>query len=418
MSLTPLQRLQVNDGLLITADRWQIAHGYHQQRQKIHYEALHQGGIVSGLGVSVGPVPEAASSKYRQPRWLTIQPGLAIDTWGNPIVVAHPESCYLSAQLTETTTIYIVLKHSDLSASERTGPDADIVQEAFQILEKNGPAEPGEIELCRVRLTPEATEILSPEDVFNPREDQLDLRYRQPVRVRSQRHATVSAWSPRSAVLTQFQSLFQALPGLYPALQAQAVKTSLQSDLTCIDYADFTRLSRSNRSPIADYLRQGGTLLVQAASEALGSLYQVEAELRSAVAAGRLGTAGKLQAQAEQELADVQVCLHKEIETLAQPLRAFLDAEDLPAAGDGALTDSELITTPFAFSQLPTLHGIPIGLYSWGGLLLLVGPLPQVWSGYDLPRHELRDAQELGINLLHFAARRRQMHTLLASAAE
>ncbi|MEO0541886.1 MAG: hypothetical protein AAFZ80_13635, partial [Cyanobacteria bacterium P01_A01_bin.105] len=71
MSLIPLQRLQVNDGLLITADRWQIAHSYHQQRQKIHYESLQQGGIVSGLGVTVGPVPTSAPSKYRQARWLT-----------------------------------------------------------------------------------------------------------------------------------------------------------------------------------------------------------------------------------------------------------------------------------------------------------------------------------------------------------
>ncbi|MEL7227444.1 MAG: hypothetical protein AAGL17_22085, partial [Cyanobacteria bacterium J06576_12] len=89
MTLSPLQRLQVDDGMLITADHWQLAHQYHRQRQTIHYESLHKGGIVSGLGVSVGPIPEEASNRYRQPRWLTIQPGLAIDNQGNPIVVAQ-----------------------------------------------------------------------------------------------------------------------------------------------------------------------------------------------------------------------------------------------------------------------------------------------------------------------------------------
>ncbi|MEL6879498.1 MAG: hypothetical protein AAFP09_03160 [Cyanobacteria bacterium J06607_10] len=54
MTFSPLQRLQVNDGMLITADHWQIAHSYHRQRQTIHYESAHQGGIVSGLGISVG----------------------------------------------------------------------------------------------------------------------------------------------------------------------------------------------------------------------------------------------------------------------------------------------------------------------------------------------------------------------------
>ena len=63
MTLSPLQRLQVNDGMLITADHWQIAHSYHLQRQTIHYEAAYQGGIVSGLGISMGPVPEGAPSK-------------------------------------------------------------------------------------------------------------------------------------------------------------------------------------------------------------------------------------------------------------------------------------------------------------------------------------------------------------------
>lgn len=162
MTPSPLQRIQVNDGMLITADHWRIAHSYHQQRQAIHYESLHQGGIVSGLGVSVGPIPEDAPSKYRQPRWLTVQPGLAIDHQGNPIVVAQPESCYLSAQPTEETTIYVVLKHSERSSQN------EIVQEAFQILEKDVPAEANEIELCRVQVSAGEIAISSPEDVFLP----------------------------------------------------------------------------------------------------------------------------------------------------------------------------------------------------------------------------------------------------------
>ncbi|MEO1590742.1 MAG: hypothetical protein AAFU71_05555 [Cyanobacteria bacterium J06632_22] len=409
MTLTPLQRLQVNDGLLITADRWQIAHGYHQQRQKIHYESLHHGGIVSGLGVAVGPVPESAPSKYRQSRWLTIQPGLAIDTWGNPIVVANSESCYLSAQLTETTTIYIVLRHSDRSSADAAA-GTDIVQEAFQILEKNSPAEPGEVELCRVRLTPEATEIVSPVDVFNPLENQLDLRFRNPVRARPSRSATVSAWPRRSDVLRQFQGLAETLSGLYPALQAETVPNPEAGDLTHLSHRDFQQLDRSEQQQMAAHLRGGGVLLVEAEWGQLGELYQIEAELQCAIAAGQLGTPSALQQDAERELAEVQQTLQHRVDELSRPLVQWLDQEDLPTAPGLA---AEVRSQPFTFAQWPTLHSVPVGLYGWGGLLLLVGPLPRTWCGVNLPRHEQRSAQELGINLLHFAAQRRHMHRLL-----
>ena len=409
MTLTPLQRLQVNDGLLITADRWQIAHGYHQQRQKIHYESLHQGGIVSGLGVTVGPLPDSAPSKYRQARWLTIQPGLAIDSWGNPIVVATSESCYLSAQLTATTTIYIVLRHSDCGTSDSTA-GSDIVQEAFQILEKNSPAELGEVELCRVRLTPETTEISLPEDVFSPQENQLDLRFRQPVQARSQQDVSVSAWPRRSPAIQQFQSLAASLPGLYPVLEAEVTPACLSGDLIHLSYDTFKQLDRSDQQQMAAYLKGGSVLLIEADWGKLGDLYQIEAELRWAIAAGQLGTPSTLQQDAEQELAEIQQTIQEKVNALAKPLVSWLDQEGLPTTS--GLAD-QVRSHPFTFVQWPTLHDTPIGLYGWGGLLLLIGPLTRVWNGFDLPRHELRNAQELGINLLNFASQRRQMHHLL-----
>ncbi|MEO0539935.1 MAG: hypothetical protein AAFZ80_03610, partial [Cyanobacteria bacterium P01_A01_bin.105] len=389
------------------------AHSYHQQRQKIHYESLQQGGIVSGLGVTVGPVPTSAPSKYRQARWLTIQPGLAIDTWGNPIVVAHAEGCYLSAQLTETTTIYIVLRHSDRSNTGQP-PGTDIVQEAFQILEKNSPPDSGEVELCRVQLTPEATEILPPTEVFFPQENQLDLRFRPSVQAKPRHQATVSPWSRRSDVHHHFQALGQALPGLYPSLQVDINTEALTGDLTHLSHSDFKALDRSEQQYIAAYLRSGGVLLVEAEWGKLGELYQIEAELSRAIAAGRLGTATPLQQDAEQELLALQTTLGTHIDALAEPLLALLEQEDLPRSEN---LSEEVRSQPFTFAQWPTLHDMPVGLYGWGGLLLVVGPLTQIWQGLDLPRHELRAAQELGINLLHFAARRRQLHQLITPPA-
>ncbi|MFG6094513.1 hypothetical protein SPB21_04650 [Leptothoe sp. ISB3NOV94-8A] len=407
MNPSPLQRIQVNDGMLITANHWQIAHSYHQQRQTIHYEALHRGGIVSGLGVSVGPIPEVAPSKYRQPRWLTIQPGLAIDAQGNPIVVSNLESCYLSAQPIAETTIYIVLKHSERSSQ------SEIVQEAFQIIEKDVPAESDEVELCRVRLGVGDVAISPPEDVFSPALNQLDLRHRQWVQPRPQRMASVAAWSYHSSIIAQFEDLFAALPGLYPALQGQVTAQVLESDLTYLAYEDFCELTRPDQRQVAQYLQQGGVILVGAAADQLGELYRVEAELNQALFAKPQGLTSSLYTSAEQELHNVQGCIAEAVAKLTEPLLAFLNAEGLSLKSVGR----EVRSHPFSFSQWPTIHGQPIDLHGWGGLLLLVGPLPQAWSlstDLNLSREEIRSAQELGVNVLNFAAQRRCMYQWLA----
>ncbi len=410
MTPSPLQRIQVNDGMLITADHWQIAHSYHQQRQAIHYESLHQGGIVSGLGVSVGPIPEDAPSKYRQPRWLTIQPGLAIDHQGNPIVVSQSESCYLSAQPTEETTIYVVLKHSERSSQN------EIVQEAFQILEKDVPAEADEIELCRVQVSAGEVAISSPEDVFYPVLNQLDLRHRRWVQARPQFTSTLSTWSSRSLVLPRLEALLAALPGLYSRLRGNITDQPLKSDLTYLTHDEFCHLPRTEQHQAAQYLRQGGVMLVEATADQLGQLYQVEAELMGAIATQCKGSTS-LYASAEQELTEVQGCLLDAVTELADPLLSFLEQEGLGASQATPLAGNHpLRLQPFSFGRLPTLNGQPIGLYAWGGLLLLVGPLPKAWSLEDnlhLSREEIRSAQEFGINLLNFAANRRQMHQWL-----
>ena len=407
---SPLQRIQVNDGMLITADHWKIAHSYHQQRQAIYYEALHQSGIVSGLGVNVGPVPENAPSKYRQPRWLTIQPGLAMDNRGNPILVADAESCYLSAQPVTETTIYIVLKHSEKSSQSA------IVQEAFQILEKDVPAEADEVELCRVRLGVGNVAIAPPDDVFSPALNQLDLRHRQRVRPRSQLTASISAWSRRSVIIDQFEALFAALPGLYPSLLGQVRTKALHSDLTHFSYQDFCQLERPDQHQIAQYLQHGGVVLVETASEQLGELYQIETELRSTLTTSRRDFAPSLKASTQRELTEIQTCITEVVTELTAPLLSFMHREDLDF--QPLSMDYVLRLQPFSFSRLPTIHGQPIGLYGWEGLLLLVGPLLQVWNvdkTLDLPREEIRSAQELGVNLLNFAAQRRRMHQWLKS---
>jgi hypothetical protein len=71
-----------------------------------------------------------------------------------------------------------------------------------------------------------------------------------------------------------------------------------------------------------------------------------------------------------------------------------------------------LRTQPFLFSALPTIEEQPTQILMGGGIIFAIGNLSSAW-GLDeelsLPRETIRTAQEMGINILHFAWRRRQM---------
>jgi hypothetical protein len=64
------------------------------------------------------------------------------------------------------------------------------------------------------------------------------------------------------------------------------------------------------------------------------------------------------------------------------------------------------------FAALPTINEQPIQLLTGGGIIVIIGNLSIAW-GLDetlsIPRETIRTAQEMGINILHFAWRRRQL---------
>ena len=90
----PPERLNVYDGLILNAERWEVSQSYFRHRQNLLFQASNQSGIVCGLGVKVIEPPiwsrssiQAQDARRHEQRWLEIQPGVAIDAIGNPIVV-------------------------------------------------------------------------------------------------------------------------------------------------------------------------------------------------------------------------------------------------------------------------------------------------------------------------------------------
>ncbi|MBN4003354.1 hypothetical protein [Nostoc sp. LPT] len=82
---------------------------------------------------------------------------------------------------------------------------------------------------------------------------------------------------------------------------------------------------------------------------------------------------------------------------------------------DTLSSNHSLRNQPFLFAQLPIVQNYPIHLFNWGGIVLVVGSLSSAWGIDDtlsLSRETIRSAQEMGINILHFAWHRHQLTQL------
>jgi Domain of unknown function (DUF4159) len=381
-SIEPLERLNAYDGLMINADRWKRAHAYHRQRQNAHYQSLNQPGIVCGLGVRVIPAPSQSKARDRDQRWLQVQPGLAIDLHGNVIVIPRAFNYHIETEIkgTEPLTIYLVTSYRDPEELQRS-LTGEMIQETYRLEEITRTPGSLEVELCRLLLQTGRGTLTQPEDVFFPGYNQLDLRYRVPAQSRPQalvRLAQVNREDPDcSRNFFNLTHLLQAVEVLYPSLKGadelgQVTFVEGGDRLQPYDVLYLTgnqklELSLPELNALKAYLDQGGVLLVDIAAEAI--------ELRDSV----------------QQLA-------QQLGTPLQPLTA--------------LRNHPLRIRPFLFAALPLSHQQPIQVALGGGILLITGDLASSWGpdqDLNLSRIMIRTAQELGINLLHYAWRRRQL---------
>ncbi|MEW6498403.1 MAG: hypothetical protein AB1589_38780, partial [Cyanobacteriota bacterium] len=355
--IKPLERVQVRDGLLMNADRWRRAHEYHHDRQNIHYQSLNQPGIVCGLGVKLIPPPTEVISQYRDGRWLQIQPGIAIDLVGNPIVVPEPiEFRIASENLTpDPLTVYLVVSYVNPEKLRRK-EQRDIVQETFRIDEKSSPPRELEVELCRILLEPgavagpEAAPLQNPADVFYPDSNCLDLRYRTQVRSRPQAVVQVAQVNPASTVdtksLSNLSYLLQSVNALYPALdgveeigqitlqpEEKGERTKLLDyDLLYFNYQHCQFLKEQQWDVLRRYVETGGVLLVEASTEGtnIKELTTVKQELQKAIANFELSgntvddaELSTLRQELETELKSVRSELEEKINSLSLLFKDF-----------------------------------------------------------------------------------------------
>jgi len=435
LQIKPLERLVVNDGLLLTAQLWQQAHDYHRQRQNIYYQSLHQPGIVSGLGVCLIEPPTEIAGIYKDKRWLEIQPGIAIDVKGNPIVVPQPLAFRISSEAPKKDflTVYVVVEYVD--PEHLINNNRQFIQETFRINEKTTPPEANEIELCRILLEQGSdVELLVNTDVFNPRANNLDLRYRQQAKVRSSRQIKIASFNDEQTTkvhqlenkLNQnLKYLLESMSSLYSDMQGEVFEISaLQEldtsnyDLLYINYQQFLNQS-SEIDILQNYLETGAVLLIEASDNEvnISELGAIKQQLQQTISQLHSDSEiAQIREELTVELAAVNTKINQQINNFTRPIIEFARKIGILDQVEHSLSLDKIIRTkPFLFSQLPIIQGQVINLYNWGGIILVIGSLSQAWGVDDdlfFNRETIRSAQEMGINILDFANIRHQLTQL------
>ena len=446
--LKSLTRLQVTDGLEITAERWNLAHQYHQTRQNIYYQSFHQPGIVYGLGVCVIDAPEEVEPQYRDRRWLQIQPGLGIDCQGNMIIVPQPLEFQIVSQASNNIplTIYLVISYVD-PEQLRQGNNPEAV-ETFRLDEKNEPPTPDEIELCRILLQPSKTVLQVPRNVFFPSPNCLDLRYRPQARSTPQSLVKIAMvdldYQQELEKADRLQRLLNSVMGLYPAMAGEPElgvisldsaldKNSISNyDLLYLCQRRSHQLSPGQVELLKTYLERGGAILIEISIQntKIEALRTLESQLIQAIArlesleenmAAQDGGTESTQSSAlielkpslETELQATKNRLKEEIEKMTLSYYQFAQQLDTPLDPWEALSrDHPLRNQPFLFAALPKINHQSLQLLIGGGLIIIIGELSAAWGldkTLELDRESIRTAQEFGINILHFACQRRKM---------
>lgn len=374
------------------------------------------------------------AAEHQDQRWLQIQPGIAIDSYGNPIVVPQAIAFRLSSTAPESgsATIYITVRYVDPERLQGQG-DRDLVQETFRIDETSGLPSGVEVELCRVLLQPGEVKLRAAADVLHPAANQLDLRYRQQAQARPVQHVCVApvlteqSDNPLAANANQLRSLTQSLAALYPAMQGSvmepinlaALSSDFPADLMYFTYSQLIGLSGREKEALQQYFATGTVALVEVSVEEAGiaELSLVKQQLQGAIAnlAGAPETTA-IQWDLEVELTAIEVALNKQIQAIATSVQTIGQQMGMLTETSGALDrEHPLRLSPFLFAQLPIVKDHPIHIFNWGSIVLIIGSLSYAWGLDDalsLSRETIRTAQEMGINLLHFSWRRRQLTQL------
>ncbi|HEU0074664.1 MAG TPA: hypothetical protein VFS30_11720 [Dehalococcoidia bacterium] len=213
-------RVHPFSGLVIDVDTWATAHDYHRQHQQLHLLSLHGTGVAQGLDVvSTDPPSES----------VVVEAGLAIDSFGNTIIVPERQYVVLGNQAGLT---YLVLDYVEgIPPSDGNNRDTRArVKEDFRLRAVQTTPEPHSIELARVEMKKGAAPIVGAANPWLPKDSELDLRHRPRLHVTAPKVIKVGLVvhgdeaSLSASHLAGFQFLLREME--YCGLRAEVTKTT------------------------------------------------------------------------------------------------------------------------------------------------------------------------------------------------
>ncbi|SRR5216684_2747946 len=166
------KRINFFKGFFTHAEDWQAAESYRSAKHRLHNQAMHGSGIVTG---HAGGLNVSLSSDGRI---LTVEPGLAIDRNGREILLSEPHSRTIELKYGAGTYVYLVARYDEEPIDRRenvANPQysghAFIREFAHVELIDSEPSAASMVELARVRIGRE------------PQHNELDLHHRRHIGV-------------------------------------------------------------------------------------------------------------------------------------------------------------------------------------------------------------------------------------------
>ncbi|HAW51627.1 MAG TPA: hypothetical protein DCX54_04760, partial [Flavobacteriales bacterium] len=153
------------DGMAVTAEVWEAAHGEHRLAIKAHTLVAHGTGIFTGLEVKANDPTD---------QFVYISPGIAVDTVGNIIVV--PEPVMYDFGSAANGFLYLLLVQGEREVGG-VGNEAKFIQTEYVIAARPTLPKRPYVELARLTLSKKGNSIKDSKSL-HPISDELDLRYR------------------------------------------------------------------------------------------------------------------------------------------------------------------------------------------------------------------------------------------------
>ena len=162
----------------LTETDWNDRHNYHLQKSHLHTSQLHGMGIQDGLTTLRVSQTEPPSLK------VEITPGIGTDVQGREILVPCNESMTVDLEKFQLpATVYLKVVYQEMASDRCRLGDGRIenryFRETYRFIASDRPADDNQLELARVFITPDCTQIKDAADPLNPMPNEIDMRFRR-----------------------------------------------------------------------------------------------------------------------------------------------------------------------------------------------------------------------------------------------